>query len=422
MCPSSITNSEPGPPDDGRRGEGRVAPGGEVSTGADDGLVALRTGPETHRERRLDLAVLALFVVLLAGTGLVDGFWPLERPRLLGHELQQREKQRLAARLEDGSLARWIESEIRTRSRVRQNVLPGYALGLYQVLNEVRGDLLVGHDGWLFLRDRAQPSRQKPGPLLDRGLRKMTALADRLAGRGARLVILPIPRKSVICADRLPPGIDPRPELEPRLADALRRRGMDFVDLLPLMLQRAADGQSTFFRADSHWTEETVIASAEETARQLGRWVPPEERRTRLEITGEIPPRFDLLHFIGIRPTRRTMAWLTPERIVHRQVVDETGQPVPTLESWDADTRAVLIGTSFSALGDLASYLEHFSQHRVLDAADPGVNPFAQLRRFVAHRDQKGLPLPPVILFEIPAHYFFQDKGFAGIRPGEIVP
>ena len=414
MCPSSTTSSEvPGDP------SGKT---GAIDAGASDGLVALPEVPQQGRDQRRVRWIVSLFVVLTAGTGLIDLLWPIEKPRLLGWERRQRQVLEETARWADGSKARWVENEIKTRSRVRQWVLPPYALGLYQGLREVRGDLVVGREGWLFLRSRVTPRAEEDPAIVQHSLDLMSAIQARIAARGSRLVWIPIPRKGLFEEDRLPPGIEPRARLDHLLIDQAHRRGLDVVDLLPLLTQRATTGEAPYFRADSHWTLDTVVASAEEIARQLDLWKPPEERRTLLDDQLTTPPRFDLLRYLGVRPSTETLRWLTPERATAYRVLLPEGEPLRRLQPWKSKTELALVGTSFSDLSGLVSFVEHYTQVRTLDASKAGNHPFHQLRNFVKRRDELGLPLPPTILFEVPNHLFFEEASLDKISPESTIP
>ncbi len=394
---------------------------GAVDAGADDGLVALPDEPTSAAGRRRAVAVGALAIALLLGTALVDTLWPYDQPPLLGVERHRRATLRARARLADGSLARFVENELRIRSRVRRWLLPPYAMALYRGLGETRKELLVGRDGWLFLRLVTIPRRARDAELIDHAVDLMAAVEARLARRSSRVVWVPLPRKAGLCRAFLPPGVEPRAALDRRLAEALRERGVGFVDLLPAWEARAAAGALPYSRTDSHWTPATAAASAEEIARQIGRLAPPEQRRSQLDWSQETLPGFDLLRYVGV-PTSHASRWLRPAPLPAPRVLREDGQVAERLRSLEADAAIALVGTSFSDLSGLASFVEHFTQTRVLDASRAANNPLQLLRELIARRDERGLPLPGIILIEVPIHMLFVNAPLDRLTAAEVVP
>lgn len=383
-------------------------------------LVALPERTVGPGRWRLVVGTVIVFLALTAGSGLVDLLWPLPPPELTGNEAEARAGRRAAAQLADGSLARWIEEEHRTRSRVRDAVLAPYALTLYQGLREVRGDLVVGPGGWLFLRIRAVPEPLSDAALVARAVERIEALQWHMGRLGSRLVPIPVPRKAAVARDFLPPGINPRSHLDRALADALRQRGIDFVDLMPLFERGRRVGRIPYFRADSHWTKEAAVRSAEVAARQSGLWVPPGQRRTTL-VERPVPPRFDLLGYLGIRPTGRTLRRLTAERVTETAVKLD-GELLLRRRDLSSDLDTVLVGTSFSALSWLAPLLEHYTQRPILDASKAGRFPLHNLRQVLTTRRDTGLPPPSTVFLELPNHLFFEDALVVRLTPQEAVP
>ncbi|MDE0896937.1 MAG: hypothetical protein OSB10_10180, partial [Planctomycetota bacterium] len=97
------------------------------------------------------------------GTGIVDFFDPIKRPRLVGAEQEKDRGRRARATVADGSLARLIEDDYRLTSRVRNTLATPYTQFLFRHLKEVNSSVYLGSDGWLFLQERVQTPPDEPG-------------------------------------------------------------------------------------------------------------------------------------------------------------------------------------------------------------------------------------------------------------------
>lgn len=369
--------------------------------------------------------LLLVFVVTTGLAGLVDALLPIAMPPLVGEELAQRQTRRQALRWQDGSLARWIEEDRHLRSRVRHHLLPPYALLLYQTVGQVRGELLLGKDGWLFLRQRAIPRPDDDASLLEQAATTLWRLqgATRLAGH--RLVTVPLPRKAGLAENKLPRGVDARPDLDRRLVAVLRRHGVDTVDVLPALqrLPKTWD-EAPYFRADSHLTQSAMVEVAEGIARHLEARVPPAERRSELRYLGLQAAEFDLLRYVGIRWTPLTQRFAGLEGRHAFQVLAADGRPMPRQRPpWTAAQNptttqtpppTLLVGTSFSTVGQLSTLLSHAIDLPVLDAAKAGESPFLLLERVLY--GPWRLHTAHTIVLELPNHLLFDQDGLAAAK------
>lgn len=354
--------------------------------------------------------LLAIFLCVTALAAVVDLLLPIDLPPLVGQEKAARQARWQAVTWHDGSLARWVEEDRHLRSRIRHHLLPPYALLLYQTLGEVRGELLHGRGGWLFLRDRVLPRPEADDLILQRAAQSLARLQDELAEDGHRLLIVPLPRKAALMPEKLPKGTAARPQLDRRLPQVLTAEGVDFVDLFPVLDGfQDTSGESPYFRGDSHLTPQAMVTSSEAIARHLGLWVPPEERSTRLASLGRQPAEYDLLRFVGIRLTPFTRRFASFERLEAFAVVDSQDRPVTPSRQLEPGTSVGLVGTSFSVVGEASVLLGHFIDQPVVDAAQAGQNPFRVLRTFLADAE----PVPPILVLEVPNHVLFEGQGAA---------
>jgi hypothetical protein len=150
----------------------------------------------------------------------------------------------------------------------------------FQTLEKQNAHAVSGTDGWLFLAadlrflsvgrfwgdvaakvSRAQkPEHADPLPaILD--------FRDQLKQRGIDLLLVPVPPKPAIYADKIFPDIDPRldnpaPYLR-QFYDELRSRGLEVLDLEPLFLEKREDEHGPVFcRTDTHWSGAGCVLAA----------------------------------------------------------------------------------------------------------------------------------------------------------------
>lgn len=394
------------------------------NTGSSTGhrLVGLPEGSPVRGWLRA--TVLALVFGLVAGTGMVDAYAWVADPTPLKQLLRGKN---LLDRFAHGRLARNLEKRYQDHSVVRRYALPVYTLGSYGVLRDLGPEILVGSEGWLFMKDRVAVGNDPDG--IPRAVQWMADLQDRAAQLDLRLIFVPIPRKSALLPQYLPAEFHDSHHLDTRLADAVRRRGLDVVDLLP-RLRHMARVEHPYFPTDTHWTGPAVHEAADEVARQTGLWKPPRDRRSYLQLF-EVPAAFDLLRFRGGREAMRFAEMLRtsgPWPIFrHRRFIVRDRAPTPSLGvrrvvgatlDWDAPVPALLAGSSFSTIG-FAPLISHFIQTPMVDISRAGCPPTVPLRTFIADRRAHGRPLPKTLFIEIPVSQLFSKR--LG-TPNDIIP
>lgn len=399
MHPSSTTNSETAPTPLARSK-------GVVDRGDVNGLIDEAPYVPSQKLRFLYAVIVALFVLVNGVSGVVDSIWPAIPPEPVGEEKEQLLARRQAAQWQDGSLARWLEEESQRRSRVRQSVLPSYSLLIFEGLGYVRNHLILGRQGWLFLRRRTEHFDPRDDVLLTQATELLSSLAQRSAEAGHRLVILPIPRKSALAAQYLPPSVESKRHLDLQLPAILRASGLDIVDILP-MLDDLPNvwGETPYYREDSHLTPSAMLGAAELIARHLDMWTPPEQRSTRLRHLGQQPANHDLLGLAGIETNAMTRRLAHIEKRLDFEVLDSSGQ---TMKATTSGGQITLIGTSFSSCSDFSTYLTHYLDQPVADLSDAGLDPIHELDALL--EKEPSSPLPRVIILEVPNYSLFGQR------------
>lgn len=135
--------------------------------------------------------------------------------------------------------------------------------------------IVMGKDGWLF-----------PGweslTVLDRtGIAGTVSLIQEaraaLAGRGITLITVVVPLKARFFPERLPDGTalsaDVSGQYDLILAE-LKKAGVDTVDLRPALKAVMTGRQTSFWRADYHWTAWGAEAAADAVAQAIKAKVP----------------------------------------------------------------------------------------------------------------------------------------------------
>ncbi len=412
MYPSSTSNSEPTRP---------VA-------AVDDTLVAVPgdLAEASPRRRAAAWTVVAFFLGAFAVTGLVDSFHPAARPKLRGAEEAADARLRREAHLLDGSLARLLEHDLRLTSRVRRDLASYYTLILFRHLDEAQGRAVVGREGWIFLRGRTVVQNRGDAAHLGWTTALLAALERRLASLGVRLVVAPVPRKSVLYGEYLPRGVETRPELDERFPRRLATRGVAVVDLLNAFrgVQERSPEDLLYFQTDSHWTETAQLVAAEAIAERAGLPAPGAARRTRL-VEGHAEQERDNLDYIGLVDVPASaLAFLGLVPVKTYDVVSEGEEPGEGEPP--ASPRLAVTGTSFTAKRKLVAYLQHFAREPVRNAATVGTHPLESLAALLVEPRES---LPETVVLELPSHNVFGHSPlahaadlFAVTAPEEAVP
>jgi alginate O-acetyltransferase complex protein AlgJ len=170
--------------------------------------------------------------------------------------------------------------------------------------------VLRGRDGWLFAASEARSLSVGPfwGDDAARAGSPTAAPVDRdplpairdfhamLRSRGIALIVVPVPAKICVHADRLDLLAEavPRPDVRPdpshrAFFDLLEKDGIAVVDLLPDLRKLAAAGTPAFLKTDTHWSPPAVRLAAERIAAALR--ASPVAEAAALAAPGEGPGR-----------------------------------------------------------------------------------------------------------------------------------
>ena len=216
-------------------------------------------------------------------------------------------------------------------------------------LAQIRGNLVMGRDGWLFAswEDVRRVSNQRMRPVLQLVNQAVRVLRDAEIAVGISLA----PTRARLFADLLPPEFPPNADAGRRYElalEELRRGGAVVPDLLTLFDGlRTSQREALFFKADSHWTATGAEFAANDMGRQLREAAPlPASRRpgTRL---GNYVNNIHSGDFLALLPEVDKPRY-PPERFRIRQAAASAGGGSVEgglLEDDNADV--VIIGNSY---------------------------------------------------------------------------
>lgn len=370
-----------------------------------DGLVCIpEDRPLDRSSRFVALFVLVTSALLIFGTTAIDLLAPSKMPRILGKELEIDTAKRANASFADGTRARLFEDDYRLTSRIRNTVGAPYARFLFRYLRESNSSVLLGDNGWMFIKDRTIVPEPPGGGLAERAAATEAAISRRLYGLGIRHVLIPIPRKAVIADKMLPYGILATPEFDNLVVPAMQARGVETVDLLPVY--KRWEGAPLYLSMDSHWSHWGILLAGEAAIQKVGLTVPEEQRSTQFDmqmLPASQKPAGDLLAMIGVELDASDNLRYSSSMPEHLHFFPREGGPAPVQPT--EPKSIVLCGTSFSQHSTLAYLLKHLTDRKVTNYATPGGSSINEITRALAASDPKN---PPSVLFqEIPNHALF---------------
>ncbi|MAG57878.1 MAG: hypothetical protein CMJ83_16460 [Planctomycetes bacterium] len=364
---------------------------------------ALVLSIETPRRRAATIAIVATFCLVCAGTGAIDALLFHPPPKLGPQERTTEERRREDARLPDGTLARWVERQISTRSPVRRSAGQWFGTLTYAIDGQAHSGMFTGRDGWIYLTVGFWNHR-RPLPLADGAAHPISVLNRRLSALGIRLLVMPIPSKMMILPDHLPEGRTSRPDVYVRLVESLRRSGVRTLDLRALWQRH--DEFQVFPRTDFHWSARGAELAAREIARVTGTLEPlPGTRVT------DLGPEVDMGSLLtasgldtgllagGLKGVANFFGTL--HDIPRVDVCDLDGNVVSEDDLAPIDDPPVTaLGTSFSGTSRYGRFLSHHSNRRIRVLYVAGGGAMGSVELLI--RRGLGKPLPKWLVWEFP--------------------
>ena len=316
-----------------------------------------------------------LFIVLLCGMCLYS------LPTVLGFASSQNPSQAMSLFL-DGKLVRKFEQHYDQSLFLRTPSIELWADLQYALFREGASGVVLGHDGWLFTnQEYLLPSN------LERNLDKQLALIDnarkQLAGKGVRLILLPIPMKLDTYAEHS--RLAPNAQLSGLYQDfraRLAEHGIASVDLRGAY-QRAAASEPLFLRNDTHWSPKGAELAAQTLALQF-----PELTGSTTYVTqavGEKQVPGDLLNYLKFDPSFAP-GYFAPVHITLHETLKQAQPLIADSLFADEAVSLALVGTSYTRIDDwnFSGFLKQALQRDLVSVALEARGPFEAMNAFLA--------------------------------------
>ncbi len=296
--------------------------------------------------------------------------------------------------------------------------------GSWLVTRDLGGRVREGARDWLFLADEFTPHAQAAASAASRAA-EVIALRQRLAARGTALLVVVVPDKSRIEADKTG-GLYRSPAFAHRVSDwvaTLSAAGVKAVDLTPtLAAVGAKTGVTPFLRTDTHWGEEGAAAAAKVVAEQVRALgiTPSPSVQTVIATQSRVQRPGDLVRLAGIdglplalqpapESVQRTtfeakMAAATPSSAPAGKEQDDSD-----LFGDDNLPNIVLVGTSFSTTSNFLPFLDHYLGTKVAGFGKEGGDFAGSIKAYLGGASFKETP-PKLIIWEIPERVLGMDR------------
>lgn len=281
-----------------------------------------------------------------------------------------------------------FEEALEDESSVSRALRPNTQLWMGRLTGAGNDRVYLGRDGWLFYqadvehvmgpgfldpsaeRRRAAAAQEWTAVPHTDPVRAILAFKRQLDAAGIALVVMPTPVKPSIHPERLTSRYDDAApavtnQSYGRFVETLRARGVLVFDPAEAIVQaRRAAGAPQYLATDTHWRPEAMEMVADRLAEfvHAQTQLPPGTTPYRTEAI-EVSASGDLAVMLDL-PERQ--AWLEPDRVTVRRVLDSSGAP------WRPSRQAdvLLLGDSFTNIyslasmqwGDAAGFAEHVSR------------------------------------------------------------
>ncbi|MFC1735649.1 hypothetical protein ACFL1X_05995 [Candidatus Hydrogenedentota bacterium] len=222
----------------------------------------------------------------------------------------------------EGNL-RQFEKALEEQSWFRQKLRPEMQARLFATFRDAGHQAVLGREGWMFykpdVRLLIEPDRPEKGPtgsvwVERRGLttkresvlKTIVNFHDRLAERGVKLLVVPVPGKPSVYPDMLTRRARDftafRSPTE-SLIEEFEKRGVEAVNLFDLFRKRRASSRSEayYLARDTHWTPKGAKLAALTVAARLKSlgWAPEPSRKYEVARTA-VARRSDIIEMFHV--------------------------------------------------------------------------------------------------------------------------
>ncbi|HEY8189296.1 MAG TPA: hypothetical protein VIF12_01320, partial [Micavibrio sp.] len=202
-----------------------------------------------------------------------------------------------------GDWALAYEKAFNKKVAIYEPAINAWGLLNYALFKEGSEGVLVGKDGWLFTREEFDyyPDADKQ---IKEKIDYITQVRDTLAQQDIDLVVVPVPAKSRIYADKLGRYKFPsyKQNIYTDFVKSLQERQISVADILPEMQGAAAQDQ-LFLKGDTHWMPAGAAVAANAIAAEITKDLPdleyPKTQYTTRK-TGVAEHSGDLMRYVPV--------------------------------------------------------------------------------------------------------------------------
>ncbi|HYN77608.1 MAG TPA: hypothetical protein VES73_07435 [Lamprocystis sp. (in: g-proteobacteria)] len=159
---------------------------------------------------------------------------------------------------------------------LREDIIRWSSRALRRLNVSISPEVLIGKDGWLFLRrssdvlDESRGVRRLPGWAVTNWVDRYVERQRQLSDRGIRTLLAIVPNKHTVYPQFLNPYFFKVGEtITDQIVEGLRGRGVaGLIDLRPALLAAAGTGL-VYDRLDTHWNDRGAWAGYEAILRQI---------------------------------------------------------------------------------------------------------------------------------------------------------
>lgn len=275
----------------------------------------------------------------------------------------------------------------------------------YLLTGEGRTGVLTGRDGWLFTSEEARAM----GDDMTGEVARIVAVRDQLKAAGVELVIVPVPAKADIEADKAN-----RPDLTAEMVDRYVTFRADLADVgirsvdSRTPLAELNDREQAFFATDTHWTVDGARVVADAVGHDLiAAGLVANDATFKIQLENNLNFTGDLVSFVT-SDTWAPAIGLAPESVTPFLSVAEASAELGTIDLFGgADSGGVvLVGTSYSANArwSFAESLKVALGSDVINFAKEGQGPARPMFAYLKSADFRDAP-PAVVIWEFPVRY-----------------
>ncbi|MFM8655986.1 MAG: alginate O-acetyltransferase AlgX-related protein, partial [Chthoniobacterales bacterium] len=178
-----------------------------------------------------------------------------------------------------------FETTLEDSSALADMIRPSALDSLLRIGGAGSEEVYIGRDGWIFYRPDVDAVVMDSANS-NEAARGIVDFAEQLAGRGIRLIVVPVPGKATIHPEKLSAGsaafanpVAPpvARDLARQVGEAWKQKKLKDDTLAPIVIdatsriwqRKLETGEEQFLQTDSHWTPEAMATIADSVEKEI---------------------------------------------------------------------------------------------------------------------------------------------------------